>query len=84
MSRDWPKEELNAASELMEHNGHMGFEKFCQAIPGDTLTRSLAKMNTFFWDFLAVFPYRIYWISVRFRANMYLPIEGGNAYDLPF
>ena len=32
MSRDWTKEELNAASELMEQNGHMGFEEFCQAI----------------------------------------------------
>ena len=32
MSRDWTKEELNAASELMKQNGHMGFEEFCQAI----------------------------------------------------
>lgn len=32
MSRDWTKEELNAASEMMKQNGHMGFEKFCRAI----------------------------------------------------
>ena len=32
MSRDWTKEELNAASEMMKQNGHMGFEEFCQAI----------------------------------------------------
>lgn len=32
MGRDWTKEELNAASELMKQNGHMGFEEFCQAI----------------------------------------------------
>ena len=32
MSRDWTKEELNAASEMMEQNGHMGFEEFCHAI----------------------------------------------------
>lgn len=32
MSRDWTKEELNAASELMKQNGHMGFEEFCQAL----------------------------------------------------
>ena len=32
MSREWTKEELNAASEMMKQNGHMGFEEFCQAI----------------------------------------------------
>lgn len=32
MSRDWTKEELNAASEMMKQSGHMGFEEFCQAI----------------------------------------------------
>lgn len=32
MSRDWTKEELNAVSELMKQNGHMGFEEFCQAL----------------------------------------------------
>ena len=32
MSRDWTKEELNTASEMMEQNGHMGFEEFCHAI----------------------------------------------------
>ena len=32
MSRDWTKEELNAASEMMKQNGHMGFEEFCHAI----------------------------------------------------
>ena len=32
MSREWTKEELNTASEMMKQNGHMGFEKFCQAI----------------------------------------------------
>ncbi len=32
MSRDWTKEELNTASEMMKQNGHMGFEEFCQAI----------------------------------------------------
>ena len=31
MSRDWTKEELNAASEMMKQHGHMGFEEFCQA-----------------------------------------------------
>ena len=32
MSRDWTKEELNAVSEMMKQNGHMGFEEFCHAI----------------------------------------------------
>ena len=32
MSRDWTKEELNAASEMMKQKGHMGFEEFCHAI----------------------------------------------------
>ena len=32
MSRDWTKEELNAASEMMKQNGHMGFEAFCHAL----------------------------------------------------
>ena len=32
MNRDWTKEELNTASEIMKQNGHMGFEEFCQAI----------------------------------------------------
>ena len=32
MSRDWTKEELNAASEMMKQKGHMGFEEFFQAI----------------------------------------------------
>ena len=32
MSRDWTREELNAASEMMKQNGHMGFEEFCLAI----------------------------------------------------
>lgn len=32
MGRDWTKEELNAASEMMKQSGHMGFEEFCQAI----------------------------------------------------
>ncbi len=32
MSRDWTKEELNTASEMMKQSGHMGFEEFCQAI----------------------------------------------------
>ena len=32
MSRDWTKEELNVASEMMKQNGHMGFEEFCRAI----------------------------------------------------
>ena len=32
MSREWTKEELNAASEMIKQNGHMGFEEFCQAI----------------------------------------------------
>lgn len=32
MSREWTKEELNTASEMMMQNGHMGFEEFCQAI----------------------------------------------------
>lgn len=27
MSRDWTKEELHTASELMKQNGHMGFEE---------------------------------------------------------
>ena len=32
MSRNWTKEELGAASEMMKQTGHMGFEEFCQAI----------------------------------------------------
>lgn len=32
MSRDWTREELNAASEMMKQSGHMGFEEFCRAI----------------------------------------------------
>ena len=32
MSREWTKEELNTASEIMKQNGEMGFEEFCQAI----------------------------------------------------
>ena len=32
MSREWTKEELNTASEMMKQNGHMGFEEFCQVI----------------------------------------------------
>ena len=32
MSREWTKEELNTASEIMKQKGHMGFEEFCQAI----------------------------------------------------
>ena len=32
MSRDWTKEELNAASEIMKQSGHMGFEEFCHAL----------------------------------------------------
>lgn len=32
MSRDWTKEELNTASEMMKQNGHMGFEEFCHAL----------------------------------------------------
>lgn len=32
MSRDWTREELNAASEMMKQNSHMGFEEFCQAL----------------------------------------------------
>ena len=32
MSREWTKDELNTASEIMKQNGHMGFEEFCQAI----------------------------------------------------
>ena len=32
MRREWTKEELNTASEMMKQNGHMGFEEFCQAI----------------------------------------------------
>ena len=32
MSRDWTKEELNTASEMMKQSGHMGFEEFCQVI----------------------------------------------------
>ena len=32
MSRDWTGEELNAASEMMKQNGHMGFEEFCHAL----------------------------------------------------
>ena len=32
MSRDWTREELNAASEMMKQNGEMGFEEFCHAL----------------------------------------------------
>ena len=32
MRREWTKEELNTASEMMKQNGHMGFEEFCQVI----------------------------------------------------
>ena len=32
MSRDWTREELNAASEMMKQNGHMGFEEFRHAL----------------------------------------------------
>ena len=32
MSRDWTREELNAASEMMKQNSHMGVEEFCQAL----------------------------------------------------
>ena len=32
MSRNWTKEELHTASELMKQNGHMGFEEFCYAL----------------------------------------------------
>ena len=32
MSRDWTREELNAASKMMKQNGHMGFEAFCHAL----------------------------------------------------
>lgn len=32
MSRDWTREELNAACEMMKQNGHMGFEEFCHAL----------------------------------------------------
>ena len=32
MSKDWTKEELNTASEMMKQSGHMGFEEFCHAI----------------------------------------------------
>lgn len=32
MSRDWTKEELNTASEVMKQNGYMGYEEFCQAL----------------------------------------------------
>lgn len=32
MSRDWTKEEMNAASEVMKQNGHMGYAEFCQAL----------------------------------------------------
>ena len=32
MSRDWTREELNAASEMMKQNGQMGFEEFCHAL----------------------------------------------------
>lgn len=32
MRRDWTREELSTASEMMKQNGHMGFEEFCRAI----------------------------------------------------
>jgi hypothetical protein len=32
MSREWTKEELHTASEMMKQNGHMEFEEFCQAL----------------------------------------------------
>ena len=32
MSREWTKEELNTASEMMKQKVHMGIEEFCQAI----------------------------------------------------
>lgn len=32
MSREWTKEELNTASEIMKQNGEMGFEEFCHAL----------------------------------------------------
>ena len=32
MSRDWTKEELHTASEVMKQNGYMGFEEFCHAL----------------------------------------------------
>ena len=32
MSRDWTREELNAVSEMMKQNGHMGFKEFCHAL----------------------------------------------------
>ena len=32
MSREWTKEELNIASEIMKQNGEMGFEEFCHAL----------------------------------------------------
>lgn len=32
MCRDWTKEELNTASEMMKQNSHMGFEEFFHAI----------------------------------------------------
>ena len=32
MSRDWTKEELNTASEMMKQNAHIGFEELCQAM----------------------------------------------------
>ena len=32
MSRDWTKEELHTASEVIRQNGYMGFEEFCHAL----------------------------------------------------
>ena len=32
MSREWTKEELNIAREIMKQNGEMGFEEFCHAL----------------------------------------------------
>ena len=32
MSREWTKEELNTASEIMKQNSEMGFEEFCHAL----------------------------------------------------
>lgn len=32
MSRDWTKEELQAASEQMKEAGHLSYEEFCERL----------------------------------------------------
>ena len=48
MSRDWTREELNAASEMMKQNGHMGFEEFCHALAAATemMAPSIAECSS--------------------------------------